>query len=385
MNKFTLMGLSAKNNDYSQDIRTFRKNYSLNTGNLLFTYAVESLLNLTAQNLPWNASFTRVNNNKNIFGIVIPMANQLGGHVDLGENGPQIEGVKKPIIAMGLGAQFKLDSNDITEIPDGTKRWLDTFTQNGKKKNISVRGDFTATILDKLGFSDSYEVLGCPSLLINKKKNLGELLWKKYKSSGRAAKVSSLAIAAGNPFKANFASVEKFFINLVDEYQSEYIIQNPELLIKLSLGFDLSVVDKKHLELLKKRWFTDKNEDYIVEWFAKKTTVYTSVSQWFIDQSKKEFVVGTRVHGVQAAIQAGTPAVCVYIDSRTKELCQTMNIPCISAEEFSKDLSMDKVFDAFEQWDYKAFDTNRSIIAQKTLKFLKSHDVQVSNHINSLI
>jgi hypothetical protein len=40
-----------------------------------------------------------------------------------------------------------------------------------------------------------------------------------------------------------------------------------------------------------------------------------------------DFVVGPRFHGVMLAMQAGTPGGVIAHDSRTHEMCQTMEIP----------------------------------------------------------
>ena len=40
-----------------------------------------------------------------------------------------------------------------------------------------------------------------------------------------------------------------------------------------------------------------------------------------------DFVVGPRFHGVMLAMQAGTPGGVIAHDSRTHEMCETMEIP----------------------------------------------------------
>lgn len=104
--KFSLMGLSAKNNGIPRNINEFSRQFSLNTGNLLFCYAAELITNLTNHKFSWGTDAVKINSHKNTNGLLLPMANQLGNHVDLSVKGPRILGITKPIVALGLGAQF---------------------------------------------------------------------------------------------------------------------------------------------------------------------------------------------------------------------------------------------------------------------------------------
>ncbi|MBE9197280.1 polysaccharide pyruvyl transferase family protein, partial [Synechocystis sp. LEGE 06083] len=375
MEKFTLMGLGGANNLVPYDINMFKRNYSLNTGNLLFNYAAEIVAQTTSHNFSWGSDCRVINKNNNTKGLLLPMANHLGKHVDLSVSGPKIKGVEKPIVVLGLGGQFDLnDDAPEKHVPSGTVEWLDRVTNGKESRNISIRGHVTAKVLDRLGFSNNYEILGCPSLLINPSESLGAEIRRKYDSTSFEEMQKTMSVSAGNPFKDKYSLLERSLIDLVDKESADYIIQHPETLIKLSLGFDVSDEEDK-VELIRRRWFPNLDKHQMVAWFLSKSTVYTSVAQWFIDLSKKGFVVGTRIHGIQAAIQAGTPAICLYIDTRTKELCESMHIPCAPADQFSNGVKAKDVFDIFESWDFTAFDKNRKKKALLTKSFLIDNNV----------
>lgn len=384
MSKFTLMGLGAKNNSIPYELSELQRNYSFNTGNLLFHYASEKIADLSSGGFSWGSRSEVINSDKNTKGVLLPMANQLGSHVNLLEQGPKLVGVDKPIIVIGLGAQFELENDGgLDSISQGTIDWLNIVTNEKKNKNITVRGQFTANLLDRLGFNGCYEVLGCPSMLINPSDNLGAKLKEKFFASNKEEKLNNLAIAAGNPFINELANLERNLIELVDTYHASYIVQHPKLLIELSMAYEDEGSNEK-FDVVKNRWFKEKSESEIKRWFVLNSTTYVSVAQWFSDLRRKDFVLGTRIHGIQAAIQSGTPAVCLYIDSRTKELCETMGLPCMSALEFKNDFDLDRVFKVFENWDENKFDNKRKVLSRKMLNFLKHNNVSPSKHLIEL-
>jgi polysaccharide pyruvyl transferase WcaK-like protein len=116
-------------------------------------------------------------------------------------------------------------------------------------------------------------------------------------------------------------------------------------------------------------------------WMRRHSRTYISIPQWFRDISKHELVVGTRIHGCQLALQAGVPAVCLYIDSRTKELCETMQIPSLSAHELQKAPSVERLLDTLKQWDWEQYDENRMSLAKQTIEFVKNNKMKPSMHL----
>jgi polysaccharide pyruvyl transferase WcaK-like protein len=66
--------------------------------------------------------------------------------------------------------------------------------------------------------------------------------------------------------------------------------------------------------------------------------VYFNALEWIEDLRSCSVVLGTRIHGCIAALQAGTPSVITTIDSRTDGLAETLGIPrvALSRLEMSK-------------------------------------------------
>jgi hypothetical protein len=66
------------------------------------------------------------------------------------------------------------------------------------------------------------------------------------------------------------------------------------------------------------------------------------------------------------------------MDSRTKELCETMKIPCMSAHQFQKNTSMSEVISLLKNWDWKSYDENRLELSAKTTTFLEENNLELA-------
>lgn len=371
------MGLGSGKNQAIYSYNELVKCVSSNTGNLLFNFAIENLIDFTKSDIRWSTHSDIINSEDTP--LLLPMANNVGPHTDLNVSGPKLEGVTVHKTVMGLGAQFPVTSTDALfaskQVPDGTKRWLELVTHNSSVPNISVRGEFTKRVIDALGFGDFVVPLGCPSHFINTKKNLGHIL--KTKSDLLTSKLQNgVSIAAGNSGIKNLNSLERFLIEQVNIYGGKYIVQHPKALICLSQRWE-SELDDASIDEVNRNFFPNVNREEMLAWFSKFSYTYSSVPQWMLDISKHDLAIGTRIHGVQAAIQSEVPAVCLYIDSRTKELCETMKIPCISAHEFQKKPSIEQVISLVKNWDWKQYDENRVLLSQSTEKFISQNNLNL--------
>jgi len=84
------------------DTRTLYNNVGLNTGNLAFHYAINRLIGMVPPATPWSSDPQVVNG----FGDlgILPCANQLGTHANLGGLAQNINKVDAKLVAIGLGA-----------------------------------------------------------------------------------------------------------------------------------------------------------------------------------------------------------------------------------------------------------------------------------------
>ena len=73
-----------------------------NTGNLAFRSGLSRHL-VNPVHLPWDTPVDVIRAAGDV--IVLPLANQLGPHTDLGREAQKIHDIDMPVVAVGLGAQ----------------------------------------------------------------------------------------------------------------------------------------------------------------------------------------------------------------------------------------------------------------------------------------
>ena len=112
-------------------------------------------------------------------------------------------------------------------------------------------------------------------------------------------------------------------------------------------------------------------------WFRRYAFAYTSVPEWLVSMRKFDVVVGTRIHGVMAGIQAGIPGICLCIDSRTLELCQTMCIPYLNAYDHINGLTLNQIESKLRDWNWRAYDEVRFQLATKLKNFATWNNLKV--------
>lgn len=371
------MGLGSGKNQAVEGYNHLVKCVSTNTGNLLFNFAIENLIKFTEADIRWATPSSIINSEESP--LVLPMANNVGPHTDLSVSGPKLSGVTVHKTVMGLGAQFPVNITDASaaaeKVPEGTVAWLRLVTQNSAVPNISVRGKFTKDVLTTLGFGDYVVPLGCPSHFINKKKHLGEIL--KSKSDLLTPELKNgVVVAAGNTGIKNLNALERFLIEQINIFGGKYIVQHPKTLICLSQRWE-EELDAAEIDETNTNFFPNLSLEEMLAWFSKNSFTYSSVPQWMLDIAKHDIAIGTRIHGIQAAIQSEVPAVCLYMDSRTKELCETMKIPCMSAHQFQKEPSISEVISLLKSWDWESYDENRLELSRKTTSFLKENSLEL--------
>lgn len=96
-----------------------------------------------------------------------------------------------------------------------------------------------------------------------------------------------------------------------------------------------------------------------------------------------DFAIGTRIHGVMLALQAGVPALCTAHDSRTLELCRLMMVPHVIASEVPRRLTPDALRDMFV-FDATRFDDNRRFLCRVYVDFLRRNGLLPSRWLVDL-
>ena len=350
-----------------------------NTGNFVFTVAIKH--HITGWDDPspvnWAEASGRLRQRGRI--CVIPGANKLGPHNDLGRAAEILERARVPVVVITLGAQSNVDYR-IPEIPEGTLRWVRAIEKRRASdcENIGVRGDFSRRVLASYGF-DGVRVIGCPSLFFNPSNSLGSVIARNAR-----ALPTRIAVAAGGPGRSHLARIERSLTRMVTATGGAYICQAPLALTAIARG-DFGELSDKELESCRVYVDPDMSVEQFKRWIRRHAVVFFDVWAWMEFLRDFDFVVGTRIHGVLLGIQVGIPGLCIVSDSRTRELCETMNIPHALARDCRGGLDIEQLAGMFrEQFDGAQFDCNRRTLAANYLAFLVGNRLQPSNHLRGL-
>ena len=347
-----------------------------NTGNLAFCYAIDALLGGGLRSALWHSDPKGLGDLGDVG--VLTLANQLGSHVNMGYLNEVFRRVDVPLVGVGLGAQAS-QNNEMVLVPEGTLEWIRLIQERSptSSPNISVRGDFSFRVLEHYGLADKAIVTGCPTLFINPERELGKIIWGNY-----SAKMERVAVAAGHQRWSHLAKLEASLVALGQYGGGAYICQSPLEMVKIGRGeaAGLSKSSRDECRNYVAPWMSDEE---FTSWCNQHAYSFFSASAWMDYLRRFDFVIGTRIHGVMLALQVGVPALCLAHDSRTVELCETMAVPYLKAQEYSQGITKDQLTSLFK-FDPNAFDENRVKRAKIFLDFLKSNNLPVADYLIKL-
>jgi hypothetical protein len=360
---------------YKKDAKRLFGETGGNTGNLAFQYAVASHLSGNVAMLPWETPAAEVRAAGDV--IVLPLANQLGRHTDLGFNAGRLEEFALPVIGVGLGAQADAQSNTI-ELSAGTLAWLKTTARlsPGPSPNIGVRGAYTRAQIEHFGVADSAVITGCPSNFLNHSDVATRI------QEGFTRRPRHIAVMAGIPFIPKLATIERSLADIVTVTGSSYIVQHGLEMLRLARGeFDL--MQPAEFEICRGYIAPQLQPDEFRTWCRRHAIAFYDARTWMDYLRRFDFVVGTRFHGAMLAMQAGVPAGCITHDSRTQEMCETMGIPHCHYAAMNGALTQHTIMDYFS-FDAELYRETRRELLQRYLGLFRSADVAVSRSLDAL-
>lgn len=245
--------------------------------------------------------------------LVLSMSNFISPSTDLGWFADEIERKNVgSLVMVGAGAQAD-DYGDKVHLTEGTLRFLRVISE--RSKTIGVRGYFTAEVLSGYGVKN-VDVIGCPTAF-----------W-----------------ANRRPIRTDKTPIEKIAVHLTPtgyyrdkigqifqhaiRHNAKYVIQSEQWMMPL-----MSNEFSDRYEELKTEFRTAYYSQGMLEpsdlasWIRNNSLIFFGMEPWINAMTKFDFVYGSRFHGNMAAIQAGTPALNMPYDTRTRELCEYLNIP----------------------------------------------------------
>lgn len=285
-----------------------------NTGNLIFSAALRRLVRGESFEIATPEDFARLR--ETCDGVVIAAANWLQPERDFGEIAALLEELDRPTVLVGLGAQAQ--DGRIPKLPAGTRRLLAVVSE--RSAEISVRGAFSAEVLDHYGISN-VTVTGCPSLLYH---------LDRPAAVTRPLPEGPLRLGMNGllPPRPNAPRMEMARVMLTETRRlgAQYVAQTELPLIRLARG-EPREADWPCLDAA----LNSPDRAEAAGWAARHLRIFGNAPDWLDWARGRDLVIGTRLHGVIAALLAGTPAVLLTHDSRTEEMARQAALPACPA------------------------------------------------------
>ena len=227
-----------------------------------------------------------------------------------------------PVVVTGVGCQLGMDG-DMDDVSDALKESTSRFVAAvlDHSPAIGVRGEVTRRFLLSLGFHDSdVRVIGCPSLLSLDKDirirpatvplTAGSRIAVNFEAGNRS--FGTAAAASDDDLVSMYQANERTYPHLVSVFQT---IAGAQLVL-----WGKPVAD-----------FPDGTPRSPQDraWKENRLRFFTNPQPWIDFMRNEDFYLGVRIHGTIASIIAGTPALLLTVDSRTRELAEYHGIPSL--------------------------------------------------------
>ena len=333
-----------------------------NSGNTIFTHAVHRVITVEGATISVDSSRGTVKRaafiNENYDQYVLPFANafrhtfmeRLDKYTEL------FEALTIPVVIVGVGVQLNF-AEDNPESLDAVRPSIDRFMRAvlARSASVGLRGEATYNYLRGIGYADSeLDVIGCPSLFQN-----GEVKIREPK----ALDSRSLVTLNVSPYQPKMGPISTAN---VDRYpQMRYVAQDLLTLRTLLYGEDPPNAADYHAQVPYRA-----NDALIKEG---RTEFFVDPTTWVEWLAKRDVSFGTRIHGNIASLLAGTPAVVLAHDSRTRELAEYHEIPYQQLQTQPDDLDPRALFEAA---DYTNFHANQPERIANYIAFLDRNDVR---------
>ncbi|MBW7057218.1 polysaccharide pyruvyl transferase family protein [Paracoccus bogoriensis] len=350
----------------TSDFDTLYRKIGHNNGNLAFVHAVRTQIEGEILHFPWHSQASVLNESCDV--VVIPCANQLGRHTDLGGLAKLLKDVTLPVIAIGLGAQAKEFGADV-ELSDGTRAWLDELIANGARhgiQNIYTRGPYTTQQIARLTGADTLAG-GCPSHFMNPDPDLGRRIAANWESAPLPRRI---AVAGGHESWRETRRIEQQLIALMMDpmFPGCYIVQSMGAMIRISRG-EFDEIEPDKLDRIHQHTVPHYTHSEFRQWALNYARSYYDVTAWMDELRRHDLLIGPRFHGAQLAIQAERMACTVTIDTRTEEMCCETGVPFLRASELTFPITRTSLKEAI-RFDGAAHDEHRAKKAARYVSFL---------------
>ncbi|QOF74608.1 polysaccharide pyruvyl transferase family protein (plasmid) [Aminobacter sp. SR38] len=362
----------APHSDTSLSWREKFQYFGHNTGNLLIGQSLRE--EISVSDFHFGHGINPKEASERFDMILIPAANFLFKNFDFGYLADFVEATTLPCMMVGLGAQAPtVDSARIEGIPAGTMHLLQLVAD--RSKVIGVRGDFTAQVLNDLGYKN-VEPLGCPSLYRTLKREL------KVKRSHVASDLKLSLNGSSNVVQHSVSveaakMVESALLRLSLEKGFNYVLQNETPEMTVQHNADPTTDDLATLGVLVKRFDLGLSPQEYAAHIRTRFRTFFDLNSWDAYIKTVDASIGSRFHGNLISLTNGVPAFVVTHDSRTTEMAELMRIPHRRVDQIDRfdvnDLFMSADFDAFETRYTRLYDRYAAFLTKNGVHHKLEH------------
>jgi hypothetical protein len=388
-----LGSLGAIDAEKAQNCTDLVRRVGNNTGNLVFQYAVNELLDVDKKAVgAAGISYGDPRAFSSSQYLVFPAANLLRPGVDFRPLAGFLKKSPIPLIVLGLGAQaddLAPEEDAINTIVSDPNVQLLADAIRSRAVFVSVRGAFSKRVCDALGIEGAV-VLGCPSLLLNPNPDLGLIISRQLERAKQKAAAADIkiAVSAAAPFEIHAnqlkLEVERKLFSWVMKYRGFYIQQSGgEDVINYARNRH-DEVPRATAECMGKILAPHSTYAEFQEYSIKYQRLYIDARRWADDLESQDLVLGTRMHGNMIALASGTPCIHIAHDSRTSELIDVMKLPMVSMDDVLNSADILALIRRV-RFDQAAFDANRKAIASIFADRLAGLGIQMAGRFRSLI
>jgi hypothetical protein len=257
---------------------------------------------------------------------IIRGSTYLHNHFDFEAANKTLDSIDAPLAIVGLGAQNP--TKDVTYLDSNTGAREFIARLNEKSASISVRGDFTASVVERLG-GKNIRVTGCPSLFYTLRApavRVPEMLAMPERSIGvsiHSGLTANIFCHAPNEARAmhgkviawaleNAANLSVFEQGVMREYD----VADHDLPFAERRAAAVEVIERMKATGL-----------FSPERLMAHMVSVKSIEEWLAKARDLDAIVGFRFHGNMVALLQGKPCYYYVYDSRLTEFCQLYGLP----------------------------------------------------------
>ncbi|MEM6408712.1 MAG: polysaccharide pyruvyl transferase family protein [Pseudomonadota bacterium] len=243
-----------------------------------------------------------------------------------------VRSARCPVAIIGLGCQNPTSDLAFLDGHEGAADFISAL--NEKCQSISVRGDFTACVIERLG-AENIRITGCPSLFY--KRSFPPIDPSPLLASGQrrigisthTGLMKNIYCRAPEAARSRHADVINFAIRnssttaLFEQgVLMEYAMADRTTSFETRVEAAEGVLDR----IDGRRFLTV--EDLLVRMIS-----VESVEEWLAKARDLDGMIGFRFHGNMVGLIQGVPAYYYTYDSRLKEFCDLYKLPCSDVED----------------------------------------------------